>query len=135
MSHPWWYTETYDRRRGKPVPSNDMLFVYKAGRDAIERQFGVVPLSVHVRTGFDLNTDPCRLAAIAGYGLGRINFYLGYDKAIQFSMMTPENFKCHDLDLAKAPELPRRWIEAYKDKRWMGFNEMCAYLHSRVNLE
>jgi hypothetical protein len=28
----------------------------------------------------------------------------------------------------------RDWIEANKDKRWMGFNEYCAYLHSRVNV-
>jgi len=111
-----------------------MLFVYKVGRDAIERQFGVVPLSVHVRSGQELYSDNGRLAAIAGYGIGRIRFYVGHDYTIQFSMMTPENFGCHDLDLVKAPELPRRWIEANKDKRWMGFNEMCAYIHSTIEI-
>jgi len=26
------------------------------------------------------------------------------------------------------------WIERWKDKRWMGFNEYCAYLHGRVDV-
>jgi hypothetical protein len=26
----------------------------------------------------------------------------------------------------------RDWIESRKDKRWMGLNEFCAYLHSRL---
>jgi hypothetical protein len=28
----------------------------------------------------------------------------------------------------------RDWIEAKKNKRWMGFNEYCAYLHSRIEV-
>lgn len=133
MAHPRWWQETIDARRSKSVPSNDMLFIYKVGRDAIERQFGVTPLSVTCRPGRDLYHDNGRLAAIAGYGISWSRTYIGYDYTIQFSMMTPEHFGCHDLDLAKAPELPRRWIEANKDKRWMGFNEVCAYVHSGVD--
>jgi hypothetical protein len=132
MSEPGWYHETYDIRRDKVVPSNDMLFVYRNGHDAIEKQFGVIPLGVSVRPGNDLYHDNGRLAAIAGYGISWGRVYIGIDYVIQFSIMAPEVFVCHDLDLVKAPELPERWIEAKKDRRWMGFNEMCAYIHSKI---
>jgi hypothetical protein len=26
------------------------------------------------------------------------------------------------------------WIESNKNKRWIGFNEYCAYLHSRIEV-
>jgi hypothetical protein len=29
----------------------------------------------------------------------------------------------------------REWIESRKHKRWMGFNEYCAYLHARVDVD
>ena len=28
----------------------------------------------------------------------------------------------------------RDWIESNKHKRWIGFNEYCAYLHSRIDI-
>jgi len=163
-AHSDWYQETYDERRDRPVPSNDMLFLYKVGRNAIERQFGVTPLAVTIRPGTSLEHDNGRLAAIAGYGAGRWH-YVGTDYTIQFSIpqMCPEQFSCHDLDLVERTDseitsliknlqqVPtatlhvakvvgerridlrkRDWIEANKDKRWMGLNEYCAYLHSRV---
>ena len=163
-AHTDWYNETVDTRRRLPVPSNDQLFLYRIGRDAIERQFGVTPLGVTVRPGLGLEHDNGRLAAIAGYGLGRWH-YLSPDRVIQFSIldMAPEEFSCHDLDLVEktGPELglPTQaerernptvyrstrvvggrsidlrnphWIERWKQKRWIGFNEYCAYLHSRV---
>jgi hypothetical protein len=170
MSHPDWYQETIDERRGKPVPANDMLFIYKVGRDAVEKQFGVTPLAVTCRPGEDIYRDYGRLAAIAGYGVSR-QHYIGHDYAIQFSMMNPEIVGCHDIDLAektdsemldeywkyrpwtesmisalrsakvvgtKAPGLDfrggREWIESRKNKRWMGFNEYCAYVHSGVDV-
>lgn len=165
-AHPDWYQETYDSRRDMPVPSNDMLFVYKIGRDAIERQFGVTPLAVNIRPGTSLDHDNGRLAAIAGYGVDRWH-YVGPDYTILFSIpeMCPEQFTCHDLDLVERTESEitgpakntrqaaiadllaakvaggRRidlrttgWIESKKDKRWMGFNEYCAYLHSRIEV-
>jgi hypothetical protein len=165
-AHPDWYQETYDERRDRPVPSNDMLFLYKVGRNAIERQFGVTPLAVTIRPGTNLNHDNGRLAAIAGYGVGRWH-YVGTDFTIQFSIpqMCPEQFSCHDLDLIERTDSEitssinnlrqettedllaakvvgerridlrsRDWIEAKKDKRWMGFNEYCAYLHSRIEV-
>ncbi len=163
-AHSGWYNEVYDTRRGVPVPSNDLLFIYRVGRDAIERQFGVVPLGVTVRPSSSLEYDTGRLAAIAGYGVGRLH-YIGSDFVIQFSIpeMCPEQFTCHDLDLVArhpseitGPERnvrletgaalmaarvvgtrsvdlrSREWIESRKDKRWIGFNEYCAYLHSRI---
>lgn len=163
-AHPDWYQETYDQRRDQPVPSNDMLFLYKIGRDAIERQFGVTPLAVTIRPGARLEHDNGRLAAIAGYGVAR-RHYVGPDYSILFSIpdMCPEYLGCHDLDLVESTDseitgptknvreastaallaakvvgtrsidLRRRdWIESRKDKRWMGLNEFCAYLHSRV---
>jgi hypothetical protein len=165
-AHGDWYQETYDERRDKPVPSNDMLFLYKVGRNAIERQFGVTPLAVTVRPGTSLEHDNGRLAAIAGYGVGRWH-YIGTDYNIQFSItkMYPELFSCHDLDLVKKTKSEittsiknlsqtsttamlsakvvgeRRinlrkmdWIESNKNKRWIGFNEYCAYLHSRIDI-
>jgi hypothetical protein len=166
-AHPDWYNETVDTRRHLPVPSSDMLFIYKVGRDAIQRQFGVTPLGVTVRPGSGLEHDNGRLAVIAGYGVGRWH-YLGPDHVIQFSIpgMAPEEFGCHDLDLlAKSDseitgpgsELEKEpvrsklrstrivggrsidlrnpdWTRRWKDKRWMGFNEYCAYLHSRVDV-
>jgi hypothetical protein len=149
-----------------PVPSNDMLFLYKVGRDAVERQFGVTPLAVTVRPGMSLEHDNGRLAAIAGYGVDRWQ-YVGTDYSILFSIeqMCPEYIVCHDLDLVERTDSeitsptkdPRKtatsallaakvvggrridlrardWIEDNKDKRWMGFNEYCAYLHSRIDI-
>lgn len=166
MANGLWYNETYDTRRDVPVPSNDMLFIYRIGRDAIQRQFGLTPLSVNIRPGVGLETDNGRLAVIAGYGVDRWH-YLGRDRVIQFSIsgMCPEEFTCHDLDLTAktdgeitSPEKDpnrhssaaliaapvvgtrsinlrsREWIESKKDKRWMGFNEYCAYLHSTIEM-
>jgi hypothetical protein len=163
-AHTDWYNETIDTRRRLPVPSNDQLFLYRIGRDAIERQFGVTPLGVTVRPGAGLDHDNGRLAAIAGYGVGRWH-YLGSERVIQFSIldMAPEEFSCHDLDLVEStgPECqtptqaerernPARyratrvvgervidlrdpnWPDRWRHKRWIGFNEYCAYLHSRV---
>jgi len=165
-AHSDWYQEAYDERRGRPVPSNDMLFLYKVGRNAIERQFGVTPLAVTIRPGTSLEHDNGRLAAIAGYGVGRWH-YVGTDYTIQFSIprMCPEQLTCHDLDLVERTDsemtsliknlrrIPtaallaakvvgerridlrtRDWIESNKDKRWIGFNEYCAYIHSRVEV-
>ncbi|NOR67980.1 MAG: hypothetical protein GQ528_11555, partial [Woeseiaceae bacterium] len=165
-AHGDWYQETYDERRNRPVPSNDMLFLYKVGRNAIERQFGVTPLAVTIRPGTSLEHDNGRLAAIAGYGVGRWH-YISTDYNIQFSIpkMYPEQFSCHDLDLVKKTNSEitssiknlsqtstaamlsakvvgeRRidlrkmdWIESNKNKQWIGFNEYCAYLHSRIEI-
>ena len=166
MAHGDWYQETYDARRDTPVPSNDMLFLYRVGRDAVEGQFGVTPLAVTVRPSTSLEHDNGRLAAIAGYGVDRWH-YVGTDYSILFSIeqMCPEHITCHDLDLVERTDSEitsptkdlrktataallaakvvgerridlrkRDWIEANKDKRWIGFNEYCAYLHSRVNV-
>ena len=166
MAHGDWYQETYDARRDTPVPSNDMLFLYKVGRDAVERQFGVTPLAVTIRPGTSLEHDNGRLAAIAGYGVDRWQ-YVGTDYSILFSIeqMCPEYITCHDLDLVERTDSEitspigdlrktaisalraakvvgerridlraRDWIEANKHKRWMGFNEYCAYLHSRIDI-
>jgi len=143
-----------------------MLFLYKVGRNALERQFGVTPLAVTIRPGTSLEHDNGRLAAIAGYGVGRWH-YIGTDYNIKFSIpqMYPEQFSCHDLDLVKKTNSEitssiknlsqtstaamlsakvvgeRRidlrkmdWIESNKNKRWIGFNEYCAYLHSRIDI-
>jgi hypothetical protein len=168
-----WYNEVVDLRRGGiPVPSNDLLFIYKTGIDAIIKSFGVVPLSSEVRLIAELmpgthgGDDNGRIAAIAGIGVSR-ECYVGHDRTIELSMMMPEQFTCHDLDLTAKTNYPadttdagwqvlskmsteqlvsskiaggRRinlidntgWIEAHKDKRWMGFNEVCAYLHTAV---
>ena len=166
MAHGDWYQETYDARRDTPVPSNDMLFLYKVGRNAVERQFGVTPLAVTIRPGTSLERDNGRLAAIAGYGVDRWH-YVGTDYSILFSIgqMCPEYVSCHDLDLVEKTDseidrstrelqgesIPamrsakvvgerrinlraRGWIEENKHKRWMGLNEFCAYLHSRIDV-
>ena len=166
-AHPGWYQETYDERRGTPVPSNDMLFIYKVGRDAVERQFGVTPLAVTVRPRTGLYDDNGRLAAIAGYGVGRWQ-YVGTDYVIQFSIdqMVPDRFVCHDLDLVEKTDSEitsptndvqraataallaakvvggrridlrsREWIESRKDKKWIGYNEVCAYVHSNIDIQ
>jgi hypothetical protein len=166
MAHGDWYEETYDARRDTQVPSNDMLFLYKIGRDAIERQFGVTPLAVNIRPGTSLEHDNGRLAAIAGYGVDRWH-YVGTDYSILFSIpeICPEHITCHDLDLVERTETEitsptknvrqtatadllaakvvgsrsidlrsRTWIESRKDKHWIGFNEFCAYLHSRIEV-
>jgi hypothetical protein len=100
-----WYNEVVDVRRGhSPVPSNDLLFIYKTGIDAIKKSFGVVPLAAEVRPGAEILSgkpggyDNGRVAAIAGLGVSR-ECYVGFDYTIEFSMMMPEQFTCHDLDL------------------------------------
>ncbi len=169
-----WYNEVVDVRRGHvPVPSNDLLFLYRTGIDAIVRSFGVIPLAAEVRPGASVKSgypggyDNGRVAAIAGLGVSR-ECYVGFDYTIEFSMMMPEQFTCHDLDLTAQTDHPadrmevewdsllsmtteellsskiaggRRinlrdnldWIETRKDKHWMGFNETCAYLHTKIS--
>ncbi len=171
MGHPDWYQETLDQIRKRAVPSNDMLFIYRTGRDAIEKQFGVTPLATTVRPEDELYGDGYgRLAAVAGYGVGRSQ-YIGSDYLIQLNMMKPELLGCHDIDLVpktdseiiaavekqwpwtnelkaklraakivgtKNPDLDftrTDWIESRKDKKWMGYNEVCAYLHSDVGVK
>jgi hypothetical protein len=170
-----WYNEIVDvRRGGVSVPSNDLLFIYKSGIDAIKKAFGVVALSAEIRTGAEVSPsrpggdDNGRVAALAGLGVSR-ECYVGFDRTIEFSMMMPEQFTCHDLDLTARTGEPadeteagwdnllkmtteqllaskiaggRRanltdntnWIDARKDKHWMGFNETSAYLHSNSNV-
>ena len=107
-----WYNEIVDVRRGrKPVPSNDLLFIYKTGIDAVNKAFGVIPLAAEVRTGAEVTRDSNggddigRIAAIAGLGVSR-ECYVGHDRTIEFSMMMPEQFTCHDLDLTAQTDNP-----------------------------
>jgi len=100
-----WYNEVVDVRRGNtPVPSNDLLFIYKTGIDAVKKAFGVTPLAAEVRPGAELRPgtagghDNGRIAAIAGLGVSR-ECYVGTDYTIEFKMMMPRQFTCHDLDL------------------------------------
>jgi hypothetical protein len=113
-----WYNEIVDVRRGrKPVPSNDLLFIYKTGIDAIKKAFGIVPLAAEVRTGAEVTNDSNggddigRIAAIAGLGVSR-ECYVGIDRTIEFSMMMPEQFTCHDLDLTAKTDNPADQTEA-----------------------
>jgi hypothetical protein len=113
-----WYNEIVDvRRGGVSVPSNDLLFLYKSGIDAIRRAFGVVALSAEVRTGAEISPskpggdDNGRVAAIAGLGVSR-ECYVGFDRTIEFSMMMPEQFTCHDLDLTLRTNNPADETEA-----------------------
>jgi hypothetical protein len=113
-----WYNEVVDVRRGAvPVPSNDLLFIYRTGIDAIRKAFGVVALSAEVRPGAELKEgthggdDNGRVAAIAGLGVSR-ECYVGFDRTIEFSMMMPEQFTCHDLDLTLKTDSPGDTTEA-----------------------
>jgi hypothetical protein len=113
-----WYNEIVDVRRGRqPVPSNDLLFIYRTGIDAVEKAFGVTPLAAEVRTGAEVTTDTPggddigRIAAIAGIGVSR-ECYVGIDRTIEFSMMMPEQFTCHDLDLTARTSHPADQTEA-----------------------
>ncbi len=113
-----WYNEIVDvRRGGKPVPSNDLLFIYRNGIDAVKKAFGVVPLGAEVRTGAEVTRDNNggddigRVAAIAGLGVSR-ECYVGIDHTIEFSMMMPEQFTCHDLDLTARTNSPADQTEA-----------------------
>jgi hypothetical protein len=107
-----WYNEVVDVRRGHaPVPSNDLLFIYKKGIEAISESFGVVPLAAEVRPGAELfegthgGDDNGRIAAIAGLGVSR-ECYVGIDHTIEFKMMMPQQFTCHDLDLTAKTNYP-----------------------------
>ena len=119
-----WYNEVVDVRRGHaPVPSNDLLFIYKKGIDAIKKSFGVVPLAAEVRPGAELKEgnpggdDNGRIAAIAGLGVSR-ECYVGIDHTIEFRMMMPQQFTCHDLDLTAQTNYPADETEAGWDKLW-----------------
>jgi hypothetical protein len=170
-----WYNEVSDVTRGNiPVPANDLLFIYKSGIDAVKKAFGVTPLDAEIYPGSDLGEgthagdDNGRIAAIAGLGVGR-DSYVGIDHTIEFKMMLPGQFTCHDLDLTMRTDNPademgewsvawsklgaltteqllasriagvravnlhnEEWIESRKNKHWMGYNEMCAYLHAEI---
>ena len=170
-----WYNEVSDvTRENIQVPSNDLLFLYKSGIDAVKKAFGVTPIDAEIYPGSDLGEgthagdDNGRIAAIAGLGVGR-DSYVGIDHTIEFRMMLPEQFTCHDLDLTIRTDNPadqmgewsdcwprlealtteqllaakiagvrsvnlhnEEWIESRKEKHWMGYNEMCAYLHAEI---
>jgi hypothetical protein len=117
-----WYNEVVDVRRGNaPVPSNDLLFIYKTGIDAIKKAFGVTVLSAEVRPGAELKPgkpggfDNGRIAAIAGLGVSR-ECYVGFDNTIEFTMMMPIQFTCHDLDLTAQSNYMADQTEAGWDK-------------------
>jgi len=55
------------------------------------------------------------LAAIAGLGISR-ECYVGIDHTIEFKMMMPEQFTCHDLDLTAKTDSPADETEAGWDK-------------------
>ncbi len=117
-----WYNEVVDVRRGHaPVPSNDLLFIYRKGIEAIQKSFGVTPLAAEVRPGAEImegsagGNDNGRIAAIAGLGVSR-ECYVGIDRTIEFKMMMPEQFTFHDLDLTAQTEDPGDLMEADWDK-------------------
>jgi hypothetical protein len=168
MANYDWYVEAVDIRRGiKSVPSNDLLFIYKTGIDAVKKSFGVTPVAADVHFEEIENgaaDDVGRVAAIAGLGVSR-ECYLSYDKVIEFSMMYPEEFYCHEIDLTEKTNYPADdlemskmallttaqlvgskiagsrsinlhdplWMDRWKKKHWMGYNEVCAYLHSIIS--
>jgi hypothetical protein len=107
-----WYNEVVDVRRNyAPVPSNDLLFIYKMGIDAIKKAFGVTALAAEVRPGAEIREgrpggdDNGRIAAIAGLGVSR-ECYVGFDHTIEFKMMMPLQFTFHDLDLTAKTNYP-----------------------------
>lgn len=117
-----WYNEVVDVRRDHaPVPSNDLLFIYRKGIEAIKEEFGVTPLAAEVRPGAELlegtagGNDNGRIAAIAGLGVSR-ECYVGVDRTIEFKMMMPEQFTFHDLDLTAQTEDPADLMEADWDR-------------------
>lgn len=117
-----WYNEVVDVRRDHaPVPSNDLLFIYKMGIDAIKKSFGVTALAAEVRPGAELMVgktggfDNGRIAAIAGLGVSR-ECYVGFDRTIEFRMMMPDQFTFHDLDLTAQSNNPADQDEANWDK-------------------
>lgn len=117
-----WYNEVVDvRRNHNPVPSNDLLFIYRKGIEAVMGSFGVVPLSAEVRPGAEImegtagGYDNGRIAAIAGIGVSR-ECYVGIDRTIEFKMMMPEQFTCHDLDLTAKTDYPADETEEGWDK-------------------
>ena len=119
-----WYNEVVDVRRGHaPVPSNDLLFIYKKGIEAIKESFGVAPLAAEVRPGAELmegthgGDDNGRIAAIAGLGVSR-ECYVGTDRTIEFKMMMPQQFTCHDLDLTAKTDSPADETDDGWDKLW-----------------
>jgi len=119
-----WYNEVVDVRRGHaPVPSNDLLFIYKTAIEEIRESFGVMPLAAEVRPGAELlegthgGDDNGRIAAIAGLGVSR-ECYVGIDHTIEFKMMMPQQFTCHDLDLTAKTNDPADETDAGWDKLW-----------------
>ncbi len=119
-----WYNEVVDVRRDHAmVPSNDLLFIYKKGIEAIQKEFGVTALAAEVRPGAEIvpgkpgGNDNGRIAAIAGLGVSR-ECYVGFDHTIEFKMMMPLQFTCHDLDLTAKTNYPADETEAGWDKLW-----------------
>jgi hypothetical protein len=117
-----WYNEVVDVRRDHaPVPSNDLLFIYKMGIDAVKKGFGATALAAEVRPGAELlpgkagGYDNGRIAAIAGLGVSR-ECYVGFDHTIEFRMMMPDQFTFHDLDLTARTDYPSDLDEADWDK-------------------
>jgi hypothetical protein len=117
-----WYNEVVDVRRDHtPVPSNDLLFIYKMGIEAVKKGFGVTALAAEVRPGAELvpgkqgGFDNGRIAAIAGIGVSR-ECYVGIDHTIEFKMMMPDQFTFHDLDLTARTSYPSDLDEADWDK-------------------
>jgi hypothetical protein len=115
----------YSLRWHYPTPARDTLVKYLIG--PLEKHGLIMvqnitpgyanPLTnmIELREGTHGGDDNGRVAAIAGLGISR-ECYVGIDHTIEFSMMMPEQFTCHDLDLTAKTNSPADQTEAGWDK-------------------
>lgn len=144
-SNPDWYFEFWDRARNRDIPANVQRFHLRRGREGLHRQFGQAPLAFRPG-GFKFSRSPAhqtyRIAAGLDFaiGLGSVTFYrLQPDNVVELNHGAPLLLTCHDLDLFTRPDTIEQMCEQARTRRscpqirFIGIDELCAHLHTKVH--
>ncbi len=140
-----WYEEFGDRRRGNEIPAITQMYHMRRSIEGIRSQFSVTPLELNFGGGgfsSSYNNHSWRIAALAGFGWCR-GYFLGTDYVIKMSATPSENrytsylegpreIGIHDLDIVIDRDRLRKILDELGERRFIGFNELVAYTHSRI---
>jgi hypothetical protein len=143
-----WYREFGDTCRGQDTPVAVQRVHFERSIDWIQKEFGVTPLAFDIPgDGFSKApaNNPTVLAAQEGFGW--LTDYLGHDFAIGGDEDYGNEFEGtfdapllvgippdgHDRGISQRPEKFPPVFEVLKGRRYLGLNELIAYLHAGVS--
>src|SRR5579863_1273368 len=146
-----WYREFGDTRRNKEIPAAVQRAHLEHSRGWLIQEFGVEPLSFIAGGNGISESRPNNTTAIAALvGFGWFGDYIGPDLAVEalvgYSAMGGSEFggtsdaplvvwippDGHDRGISQHPEGFPIIFEQLQGWRFIGMNELVAYLHARV---